>query len=64
MEENVKSFLLSKTMWGIAISFVGLVLTQLGFDTTMLNGLDGEIVSFLGLALAGYGRIVAVKKLK
>jgi len=62
--EDVKSFLLSKTLWGVIVSFVGLILTQLGFDTTMLAGLDGEIVSVIGLVLATYGRFKAVKKLK
>jgi len=62
--EQVKSALLSKTIWGAIVAVIGGVLSAGKFDITGLTGIDGEIVTFLGSAFAVYGRIVAVKKLK
>jgi len=62
--EEAKSFLLSRTMWGLFLALVGAGMDRLGFETSSLNGLDGDIVSLLGIAFAAYGRFKAVKKLK
>ena len=61
--EDVKSFILSKTIWGVVITALGSFLNTKGFDTGMLAGLDGEIVTVLGAVLAIYGRVKAVKKI-
>jgi hypothetical protein len=61
--EDVKSFVLSKTIWGVVITALGSFLNTKGFDTGVLNGLDGEIVTVLGAVLAIYGRVKAVKKI-
>lgn len=61
--ENVKSALSSKTLWGAVIAILGAGLTSFGFDSSMLGGMDGEIVTFFGSAFAIYGRIVAIKKI-
>jgi len=62
--EEAKSFLLSRTMWGLFLALVGAGMDRLGFETSSLNGLDGDFVSLLGIAFAAYGRFKAVKKLK
>jgi hypothetical protein len=62
--DNYKSFLQSRTIWGALLAVVGAVMNGAGFDTGSLNGLDGEIVTIVGGALAAYGRVKAVKKLK
>lgn len=62
--EEVKSFILSRTLWGLILALAGGIMDKMGFETTALNGLDGDIVSILGLAFATYGRFKAVKKLK
>lgn len=59
-----KSFLQSRTIWGAILAMVGAGLSGAGFDTGSLNGLDGEIVTIVGGALAAYGRVKAVKKLR
>lgn len=64
MSEETKSFLRSRTIWGAVLAVIGAVLNASGFDTGSLNGLDGEIVTIVGGALAAYGRVKAVKKLK
>jgi hypothetical protein len=61
---DVKPFLLSKTIWGAIIAMVGAVMNSMGFETSALSGLDGEIVTLIGGALAIYGRVRAVDKLK
>ena len=64
MSQEVKSFLQSRTIWGAILAVVGAVMNGAGFDTGALNGLDGEIVTIVGGALAAYGRVKAVKKIK
>lgn len=64
MNKEVKSFLQSRTIWGAILAVVGAVLNASGFETGSLNGLDGEIVTIVGGALAAYGRVKAVKKIK
>jgi len=61
--EEVKNIFTSKTIWGVIITLVGSVMEKFGFETTVLNGLEGEIVTVVGAALAVYGRIKAVKKI-
>jgi hypothetical protein len=62
--EDTKNILLSKTVWGVFLSIVGVILNAMGFDSTGLNGAEGDIVVLAGAALSFYGRITAVKKLK
>ena len=64
MNQDAKSFLQSRTIWGALLAVVGAVLNGAGFDTGSLGGLDGEIVTIIGGALAAYGRVKAVKKIK
>ncbi len=64
MNNDTKSFLQSRTIWGALLAVIGAVMTGAGFDAGPLNGLDGEIVTIVGGALAAYGRVKAVKKLK
>ncbi len=62
-----KSFLLSKTLWGVVISMVAMIAPQLGlspFSEGDVAGLTENIVAFLGAALAIYGRITAKKRIK
>lgn len=64
MSNEVKSFIQSRTIWGAFLAVFGAAMSAAGFDTGSLNGLDGEIVTIVGGALAAYGRVKAVKKLK
>lgn len=61
--EEVKSMLSSKTIWGALIAVVGALLGAFGLEASSLTGMDSEIVTFVGSALAIYGRIAAVKKI-
>lgn len=61
--EDTKNFLLSKTVIGVVISFVGLVMGQFHLDATSLTGSEDIVVQLGGLILALYGRIKAVKKI-
>lgn len=63
MFNDTKNFLQSRTIWGAILAVAGAALSAAGFDTGSLNGLDGEIVTVVGGALAAYGRIKAVKKI-
>lgn len=62
--EDAKNFLTSKTVIGLVISFIGIVMGQFGFDSSALTGATDEIVQLAGLAIALYGRFKAVKKIK
>ena len=64
MTQDTKSFLQSRTIWGAILAVVGAVLNGAGFDTGSLGGLEGEIVTIVGGALAAYGRVKAVRKIK
>ncbi len=64
MSTEVKSFLQSRTIWGAILAVVGAVLNAAGFDTGSLGGLEGEVVTIVGGALAAYGRVKAIKKIK
>ena len=62
-----KSFLLSKTLWGVVISMVAMFAPKLGFSPFSegdVAGLTENIVALLGAALAIFGRITAKKKIK
>lgn len=61
--EGVKSFLLSKTVWGTILTVAALVAPKLGLDLGEQGAWADEIVGFFGAALALYGRITAVKKI-
>ena len=62
--EETKNILLSRTICGAAIAVVGAIMSAMGFDSSALNGMDGEIVTLIGGAIAAYGRVKAVKKIK
>jgi len=62
--EETKNILLSRTIWGAAIAVVGAIMSAIGFDSSALSGMDGEIVTLIGGAIAAYGRVKAVKKIK
>ena len=62
--EETKNILLFKTIWGAAIAVIGAVMNAMGFETSALNGIDGEIVTLVGGVIAAYGRVKAVKKIK
>lgn len=64
MNNEVKSFLQSRTIWGAILAVAGAVLNAAGFDTGSLGGLEGEVVTIVGGALAAYGRFKAVKKIR
>jgi hypothetical protein len=64
MNEETKNVLQSKTIWGALVAIVGVILNLMGFDAAGLNGMEGDIVTVVGAALAAYGRVVAVKKIK
>lgn len=64
---DAKSFLLSKTLWGILISAAGAILPKIGlmpFTDAGADEMAGLIVTILGAIFAVYGRIVAQKPLK
>lgn len=61
--DDVKSFILSKTIWGVVITALGSFMHSKGLDASGLTGMDGEIVTVLGAVLAIYGRVKAVKKI-
>jgi len=61
--DETKNLLQSKTVWGAVLAFVGVVMNAMGFETEALQGLDGDLVTIVGAALAIYGRIKAVKKI-
>jgi hypothetical protein len=73
--ERVKSFLESKTLWGIAVVVVPIILRMFGIDTGVLiseniedivvtsNELWNGAIVLLGSAIAAWGRIKARTKL-
>jgi len=60
---DIKSILLSKTIWGALISIISLVLSFFGIQLVDTVGWSNDLVSLIGLGYAVYGRIVATKKL-
>lgn len=63
LSDETKSFLTSKTIWGAVVAIVGAALSAFHLDVTGLNGIDGDIITVIGGALAIYGRVTAVKKI-
>ena len=61
---DTKGILQSKTFFGLGLSLVGLIMQQFGYDATSLIGSEDLILQVAGLAVAGYGRIKAVKKVR
>ncbi len=69
---SYKTFLASRTIWGVVLMGVGAILSRWGFDLdpTVQADLIDKIVSFIPMAteavgafLAIYGRIKATKKI-
>jgi len=60
---DVKSILQSKTIWGALLSLVSVGLTAAHVDMGPVDGWVEAIVGLVGVVLAIYGRIVAVKKI-
>lgn len=58
---ETKGWYLSKTIWGVIISFLALIAKT--FFNVYIPDFSGEIVEILGLALALYGRIKAEVKI-
>ena len=70
MNDDVKSMLLSKTLWGVLIAALPTVLSLFGYKvgdvvafTEASNLILDNAVALGGSALAIYGRIVATKAL-
>jgi len=64
---DAKSFLLSKTLWGIVISALGSILPKVGlmpFTEAGAGEVAGMIVTVLGGLFAIYGRVAAQKAIK
>jgi len=64
---DAKSFLLSKTIWGVVITLFGVVMSNFGwtpFDEVTSQELAGQVVSVLGGILAVAGRVKASRPLK
>lgn len=63
MDSNSKPFYKSKTLWGVLMSAAALLTMALGESgvITVSDGLSSQLtaVSYMGLGLAGYGRIAA-----
>ena len=61
MDES-KSFLLSKTFWGLVVSVAAMVCKQYGIEIDQA-GIANDALGFVGAAFALYGRFVAAKDL-
>ena len=67
---DVKSLFASKTLWGVLITALPVVLNLFGYQiadasafTAGSEELTNEIVTLIGVGIAVYGRIVATKQL-
>lgn len=56
--DETKSFLLSKTLWGLLIGFAAPLLAQHGV-TVDQTGLTNDLIGLAGFGLAVYGRFQA-----
>ena len=57
IDQNVKSFLASKTIWGLIILVAPAISSLLGFDvSTEVGGTWESIIEIIGLVLGIYGR--------
>lgn len=54
---NIKPWYLSKTIWGVIITFVGFIANQ--FFKTSIPDMSAEIVEIIGLCVALIGRLKA-----
>lgn len=63
--QSVKSVLMSKTYWGLALGALGQIAPHFGFHlgSEQATQYASEIVSGIGTALAAYGRYKAFKQL-
>ena len=63
---DTKSFLKSRTLWGLIISGLGMILSRWGFDLDANKDVLIDVVlqgmEFGGLAIAAWGRVAASKK--
>jgi hypothetical protein len=64
--DEVKGFLTSRTMWGLIVTGIALLLRVFGFDVSseeqsILVNTALDIVSLSGVLFAAYGRIKATK---
>lgn len=67
LEDDVKSWLTSKSVWGGILaggSAIASAVFKLEFPVDFTVEMTNAIVGFFGAALAIYGRIKAVKKIK
>lgn len=67
--ENVKSFIQSKTIQGIALMLAGFIGSRLNititeFDVSGITANLCDIITAIGTIYATYGRISATKKIK
>lgn len=58
-----KSFLLSKTVWGLVLAVASPIAARYGFTIDEAAWVN-DIVTALGAALAIYGRFTATKELR
>jgi hypothetical protein len=66
MNPQTKSFLLSKTLWGIVVSAAAAILGRYVpalTDPTTQAGIADQLVTLAGAALAIYGRCTATQPL-
>lgn len=61
--EEAKGLLTSVTFWGIALSVVAKAAYIKGYDIGDTGGLAEAIASFIGDAIALFGRIRATKRI-
>lgn len=65
---GAKNFLMSRTIWGIGLTVIGLILNGMGYTFTDADqhGIMDAVANILdavGPILATYGRVVATKKI-
>lgn len=61
--EQTKGFLTSVTFWGVVLSVIGKSLYAAGYDIGDTGTLAPLVASFIGDAVALFGRARATKKL-
>lgn len=67
LEDDVKGWLTSKTVWGAIIAGLSAILSavfKLDFPVDFTVEIANSLAGFFGAALAIYGRVKAVKKIK
>jgi hypothetical protein len=66
LEDDVKSWLTSKTIWGAIISAGGAIASavfKLEIPVDVTTELAANLATIFGAALAVYGRVKAIKKI-